>query len=195
VIDITKESAMIDAAITSLTESAISENVGGVLNQHREELEWLANFLHGDEKIAEACVVDACALAESVSPRAHDCLLKWACLAMIQSAVQMQQQRITQLAAAYKQRGCIHGGHTALSPDCRDVLVEESSVLIARLDVLSRFVLVICGLEKRSAYEAAVLLGIDRISVEGAYCAASKCLEIISCQRFQRQNDSAAVYN
>jgi hypothetical protein len=195
VIDITKESAMIDAAITSLTESAISENVGGVLNQHREELEWLANFLHGDEKIAEACVVDACALAESVSPHVQDWLLKWACLATIQSAVQIQQQRITQLAAAHKQRGCIHGGHSALSPDCRDVLVEESSVLIARLDLLSRFVLVICGLEKRSAYEAAVLLGIDRISVEGAYCAAIKRLEIISCERFQRQNDSAAAYN
>ena len=186
---------MSSAANTSLPESAVHESVGGVLIQHREELEWLANFLLGDEKIAEACVVDACALAESVSPGVQDWRLKWACLTMIQSAVQMQQRRITQLAAAYKQRGCIHGGHTALSSDWRDVLVEESSVLIARLDILSRFVLVICGLQKRSTQQAAVLLGIDRASVEGAYCAAIKFLEVIGCEQFQRQNESAAVYN
>ena len=67
--------------------------------------------------------------------------------------------------------------------------------MIARLDVLCRFALVICGLEKRSANEAAALLGIDPAAVEGAYCAAIKYLEVISCQQFQRQNDSAAVYN
>jgi hypothetical protein len=54
---------------------------------------------------------------------------------------------------------------------------------------------VICGLEKRSAYEAAALLGIDPAGVEGAYCAAIKSLEVISCEQFQRENDSAAVYN
>jgi len=186
---------MISADNTSFTESAINENVGGVITQHREELEWLANFLLGDEKIAAACVVDACALAESVSPGVQDWLLKWACLTMIQSAVQMQQRRITQLAAAYERRGCIHGGHTALSSDWRDVLVEESSALIFRLDVLSRFVLVICGLQRRSTQQAAVLLGIDRISVEAAYCAAIKSLEVIGCEQFQRQNNLAAVYN
>jgi len=186
---------MISAANTSLTESAINENVGGVLIQNREGLEWLANFLLGDEKIAEACVVDACALAESVSPGVQDWPLKWACLTMIQSAVQMQQVRITQLAAAYKQRGCIHGGHTALSSDWRDVLVEESSVLIARLDALSRFALVICGLQKRSINEAAVLLGIDPAGVEGAYCSAIKSLEVTGCEHFQRQDTSAAMYN
>ncbi len=186
---------MISAVNTSLTESAINENVGGVIARHREELEWLANFLLGDEKIAEACVVDACALAESVSPGVQDWLLKWACLTIIESAVQMHQRRLAQLAAAYQQRGCIHGGHTALSSDWRDVLVEESSVLIARLDVLSRFVLVICGLQRRSTHEAAVLLGIDPVGVEGAYCAAIKFLEVIGCEQFQRQNKSAAVYN
>jgi hypothetical protein len=42
--------------------------------------------------------------------------------------------------------------------------------VIARLDVLCRSALVICGLEKRSAYDAAVLLGIDQAAVEGACC-------------------------
>ena len=186
---------MISGASRSFPEPAVGEYVGTLFSQNREELEWLANFLTGDEKIAEACVVDACALAESVSSGVQDWLVKWACLTMIQSAVQMQQRRITQLAAAYKQRGCTHGEHSALSSDWRDVLVEESSVLIARLDVLSRCVLVICGLQKRSTEQAAVLLGIDRIVVEGAYCAAIESLEVIGCEQFQRQNDFAAVWN
>jgi len=82
-----------------------------------------------------------------------------------------------------------------LSSDWREILVEESGVVIARLDVLCRSALVICGLEKHSAYEAATLLGIDPAGVEGAYCAAIKSLEVISCEQFQRQNDFAAVYN
>jgi len=67
--------------------------------------------------------------------------------------------------------------------------------VIARLDVLCRSALVICGLERRSAYEAAALLGIDPAGVEGAYWAAIESLEVIRCEQFQQQNDSAAVYN
>ena len=186
---------MMGAASRNLPEPPAREYIGRVFSQHREELEWLANFLMGDETIAAACLVDACALAGSENPGSQEWLLKCACLATIRSAVQIQQRRIVQLSFAYKQRPCIHGGHTALSSDWREILVEESSVVIARLDVLCRCVLVICGLEKRSACEAAALLGIDPAGVEGAYCAATKSLEVISCEQFQRQNDFAAVYN
>ena len=48
---------------------------------------------------------------------------------------------------------------------------------------------------KRQAHEAAFLLGVDQTSVEGAYCAAIKFLEVIGCEQFQRQNDFAAVCN
>jgi len=186
---------MMSAASTNLQEAPAREYIGRVFSQHREELEWLANFLTGDETIAAACLVDACALAESENPCFQEWLLNCACMATIRSAVQIQQRRIVQLSFAYKQCPCIHGGHRALSSDWREILVEESSVVIARFDVLCRFALVICGLEKRSANEAAALLGIDPAAVEGAYCAAIKYLEVISCQQFQRQNDSAAVYN
>ncbi len=186
---------MMGAASRNFPEPPAREYIGRVFSQHREELEWLANFLTGDEKIAAACLVDACALAESENSDFDEWLPKCACLATIRSAVQIQQRRIVQLSFAYKQRPCIHGGHTALSSDWSEILVEESSVVIARLDVLCRSALVICGLDKRSAYEAAVLLGIDPAGVEGAYCAAIKSLEVISCEQFQRQNDFAAVYN
>ena len=186
---------MMGAASRNFPEPAVSEYVGSVFSQHREELEWLANFLTGDEQIAAACLVDACALAESENPGLQEWLLKCASLSTIRSAAQIQQRRIAQLSSAYKQRGCIHGGHTVLSSDWREVLVEESSVVSARLDIFCRFALVICGLEKRSANEAALLLGVDPTSVEGAYCAAIKSLEVISCEQFQRQNEFAAVWN
>ena len=186
---------MINAASKSFPEPAVSEYVGTVLSRNRVELEWLANFLTGDEKIAEACVVDACAKAESENPSLQEWSSTWASMSTIRSAAQIQQQRIAQLSSAYVQSGCIHGGHMTLSSDWCDVLLEESSVVCARLDILCRFALVICGLEKRSANEAALLLGVDPASVEGAYCAAIKSLEVISCEQFQRQNEFAAVWN
>jgi len=186
---------MISAANKIFPEPVASENVGNAFSQHREELEWLANFLTGDEMVATACVVDAWAVAESENAGFQDWLSEWACMATIRAAIQIHQRRIAQLASTYKRRPCIHGGHLALSSDLREILVEESNGLIARLDVLCRFALVICGLEKRSAHEAALLLGVDATSVEGAYCAAIKFLEAIGCEQFQWQNDSAAVCN
>jgi hypothetical protein len=186
---------MISAASKSFPEPAVSEYVGTVFSQNREELEWLANFLTGDEKIAEACVVDACSEARSQDPGFQQWPIKWAWMSTIRSAAQIQQRRIAQLSFAYVQDGCVHGGHEALSCDGSDILLEESSVVCARLDVLCRFALVICGLEKRPANEAALLLGVDPASVEGAYCAAIKCLDVISCEQFQRQNEFAAVWN
>jgi hypothetical protein len=186
---------MISAASKSFTEPAVSEYVGTVFSQNREELEWLANFLTGDEKIAEACVVDACAPAELENPGLQEWPSKWASMSTIRSAAQIQQQRIAQLSSAYLQSGCIHGVHTVLFSDWCDVLLEESSIVCARLDIFCRFALVICGLEKRSANEAALLLGVYPASVEGAYCAAIKSLEVISCEQFQRQNEFAAVWN
>lgn len=186
---------MISAASKSFPEPAVREYVGTVFSQNREELEWLANFLTGNEKIAEACVVDACAQAESEKPSLQEWPSTWASMSIIRSAAQVRQQRIAELSSAYMQCGCIHGGHTALSSDWCDILLEESSVVFARLDILCRFALVICGLEKRSPYEAALLLGVDPASVESAYCAAIKCLEVISCEQFQQQNEFAAVWN
>ena len=69
---------MISAASKSFPEPAVSEYVDIVFSQNREELEWLANFLTGDEKIAEACVVDACALAELENPGLQEWPSKWA---------------------------------------------------------------------------------------------------------------------
>ena len=92
---------MMGAARRNLPEPPAREYIGRVFSQHREELEWLANFLTGDETIAAACLVDACALAESENLGFDEWLPKCACLATIRSAVQIQQRRIVQLSFAY----------------------------------------------------------------------------------------------
>ena len=58
---------MMGAASRNLPEPPAREYIGRVFSQHRES-EWLANFLTSDETIAAACLVDACALAESENP-------------------------------------------------------------------------------------------------------------------------------
>lgn len=182
-------------ASTSFLGTLASVNVGAVFSDYHDELEWLATFLTGDEKLGAACVIDACALAESESSGFQEWLLEWARLATIRSAVQIHQRRIAHLSPAYMQRPCIHGGHPALSAASVEHLVENSRWIMTRLDVLCRFALVICGLEKRSAQKAALLLGVDRTSVEGAYCTAIKFLEVIGCEQFRAQNGFAATCN
>jgi DNA-directed RNA polymerase specialized sigma24 family protein len=61
--------------------------------------------------------------------------------------------------------------------------------------VLCRCALVLCGIEKYSTREAALLLGIDYTSVESAYCAALQFLDVIGCEQFRQENEFAAVCN
>jgi len=186
---------MSSAATPFVSEHAGTQGIGKVFCQYREELEWLANLLTGDESVAVACVVDARALAESQTLGLEDWLLKWARLATIRSVVQVQRSRIAQLSLAYMRRPCTHGGHTALSQDSLELVIEESGFLISQLDLLCRCAIVICGMERRTTQEAALLLGIDAASVEGAYCAALQFLEVIGCEQFRQRDDFPAVCN
>jgi hypothetical protein len=122
---------MMGAASRNLREPPAREYIGRVFSQHREQLEWLANFLTGDEKIAAACLVDACTLAESENPGCQEWLLNRACLATIRSAVQIQQRRIVQLSFADKKRPCTHGGRPGfLLPSAPEISVGTPSQLL-----------------------------------------------------------------
>jgi len=186
---------MISAATMCHSEGVQTHGTGRVFSDYREELEWLANFLTGDTKLAAACVVDACALSNSQNQDFEEWLLQWARLGTIRSAVDLQHSRIVQLAPIYKRRPCAHGGHKALSQDFLDLIVEESNVLISKLDVLCRCALVICGIEKKPTHEAALFLGIEAASVESAYCTALHFLEVIGCEQLQRRDNLAAMCN
>jgi hypothetical protein len=186
---------MISTATMCRSKRAGIQSISRVFREYRDDLEWLANFLTGDEKIAAVCVIDACALAESRNLGLEDWSLERARLATMRSAVEIQRSRIAQLSQVYLRRSCIHGGHTALSQDSLELVMEESSVLVTRLDLLCRFALAICGIEKYSVEKAATFLGIDRTGLEGAYCAALQFLEVMGCEQFRQQNYFAAVCN
>jgi hypothetical protein len=184
-----RKAFMISAVNDEIPQSLATQEIGNVFTQYCDELEWLANFLTGDKNVAAACVIDACALAESANPDFQEWLLEWARVGTIRSAVQIQQQRIAQLSSAYMARSCIHRGHAALSGDSVAIVIEESSALIMKMDVLCRCALVICGLEGRSTREAALMLGVEQCSVEGAYCAAIHFLKVLGYEQFQGQNE------
>jgi hypothetical protein len=48
---------------------------------------------------------------------------------------------------------------------------------------------------ERSTHEAALMLGVDQCSVEGACCAAIHFLKELGCEQFQGQNEFAGLSN
>lgn len=187
---------MISTAGDNHSGLATCAGIRNVFSQYRTELEWLAYFVTGDKTVAAASVTDACALSVSRNQIFEEWLLNWARYATIRAAIQIQASRIAQLTSTYERvRTCPHHGHHALSPNSIELVVEETDVLLNRMDVLSRCALVICGIEKRSSSQAAVLLGISRTAAEAAYCAALEYLAVVRCERFRNQNDFAAVCN
>jgi hypothetical protein len=64
-----RKALMIGAVSDEFPQSLATQQIGNVFTQYCDELEWLANFLTGDKNVAAACVIDACALAESAKPR------------------------------------------------------------------------------------------------------------------------------
>jgi len=163
-----------------------------IFTNYREELQWLATFLMADEKLAGVCVIDVCAIADSHSKGFDKWLFSWARLATIREAIQAEHPAIIEVASTNARRRCSHRGHPPLSLDSFEGLVEQSKGFAARLDVLSRFALVILGVEKQSADDAAAMLGVTPECVEGAYCAA---LRVIDRASLSNKQHLAAVRN
>jgi DNA-directed RNA polymerase specialized sigma24 family protein len=161
---------------------ATAEDIRATFMAHRQELTWLAEFLTGNDEVAEACVIDASVSAAAQGAVCQEYLLRCTRFATISSAVEMQESRITQLASFYERSSCVHREHPQLALESIEFLVSKSVVIQSRLDVLCRFALIMCGVEKCSSYEAARLLRITRHAIESAYCTALKWLEIIHCQ-------------
>jgi DNA-directed RNA polymerase specialized sigma24 family protein len=161
---------------------ASKTDVRRAFDDYHEELEWLAEFLTGDTKLAEACIVDASAIATTQSEVFEHWLEHWARRATIRSAVEMQHSRIAQLAAAYERSPCSHRDHPWLRPEQLDMIHARSDELRSRLDVLGRAILVMRGIEKYSSRECELLLGISRGAMQAAYCAALESLDMLSCE-------------
>lgn len=173
---------MSDARMGTGSGIASADEVRTAFTQHKQELTWLAEFLTGDETMASACVVDACTRSESRNEISEEWFWVWMRETTIRSALDLERVRIDQLASVYERRDRIHCQHASLSAGTAELLVIEFDAVQLRIDVLCRFVLMLCGVEERSVTETAQLLGISKRAVEGAYCAALDALEVIYSQ-------------
>jgi len=185
---------MIATNIESRSPSAGVNRFGEIFSHYRTELQWLAAFVTANETVAEACVIDACGLAES-QQEPGNLLVQWQRRATVRAAIEIQRVRIAQLSSTYNRQLCRHHSHAPLSQEAVDLVIDEGSRVMNALDALCRCVLVICGIEKRSIAEAASLLRVSNKIARAAYCSALEYLDVIRCERFREEHECAAVSN
>jgi hypothetical protein len=158
---------------------ATVEDVRKIFADYHDALHWLAGFLIGD-KLAPACVIDACNIAERQGPVFHEWLAHWAARATLRCALQMRRADVAELGPTYERRELVDAKRPPLSPEDLQLLAEESDVLRARLDVLCRLVLVMHGIAKESSEEVAAQLAVSQSAAERAYCVAFDALHLKS---------------
>jgi membrane protein DedA with SNARE-associated domain/DNA-directed RNA polymerase specialized sigma24 family protein len=161
---------------------AKADDIREVFGDYHNVLRWLTVFLNGDDKLADAFIVDACSIAQTQTPDFHEWLVHWAARATVGCALQVQHVGIVELAPEYEKSEPVHGEHPPLSAEYFRLLIEKSEVIYARLDVLCRFVLVMRGIAKYSCVEVATQLGVSPGAVERAYCIAFDTLALASSE-------------
>jgi len=186
---------MLSTEFQNHSRFASQEQIREIFSECCLEFEWLAYFITGDHSTAAACVVDACGLSRSHNHLFAEWLLPWARYATIRSALHTQSARICQLSIKYPQPTCVHDKHGLLPAELVELLIAESDSLVNRLDVISRAALLICGIEKHSVAEAAVMLGVSSACIRAAYCAGLQVLEVLEYERFSSNHEFAAVYS
>jgi len=157
---------------------ATVDDIRNVFGDYHNALHWLADFLIGDKKLAEACIIDACAIALTQGPTFHEWLVHWAARATVRCALQRQRAQIAELAPVYEKNEPIIEKLPPLSAEYFQLLVTNFEVIRARLDVLCRFVLVYRGIAKDSCDAVAAELGISPDAVDRAYNVALDALEL-----------------
>jgi DNA-directed RNA polymerase specialized sigma24 family protein len=177
------------------SEIATVEDIRGAFTSHREALRWLAEFLTGGNELAEACLIDASDIAAAHNEVYQKSLLHWTRLATITSAIEMRRSRIAQLAPVYEKRAHAHSDRPQLLVGAIEFLIMKSDLVQSEVDILCRFVLVMCGVEGCSPCEAAAYLGISRPAVEAAYRAALEWVDVMYCQTLTEHCICAAAWN
>lgn len=165
--------------IRGIHRYATADDIRKVFGDYHNVLHWLAVFLIGDEKIADACIVDACNIAQTRGPIFHEWLVHWAARATVRCALQTQRARIEEISHEYETGEPVTQKQSPLSAEYFRLLIQSSEVIHARLDVLSRFVLVIRGIAKDPCDEVAAQLGISPMAAERAYSVAFDTLGLL----------------
>ena len=162
---------------TNQRSMASGNDIRRVFHDNRAELEWMAYFITGDRVLATTCVTEACTFSETHASVFTEWLLTWAGHATVRCAIDVQRERIRQIAAHYSQPSFIRQVYEPLSGELLDLVIEETDTLLARLDVVCRATLVICGVQGKSIADAALILGISLGGVQAAYRTAGNCVE------------------
>lgn len=157
---------------------ATVDDIRNVFGDYHNALHWLADFLIGDKKLAEACIIDACGIALTQGPTFHEWLVHWTGRATARCALQRQHAQVAELALTYETNEPIVEKLPPLSAEHFQLLVAHSAVIHARLDVLCRFVLVYRGIAKDACEAVAAELGISPNAVERAYSVALDALDL-----------------
>lgn len=174
---------------------ATLDDMQRVFMQHQPQLEWFGYFITGDERVAEACVVDARALSISHNQVFQDWLLEWARYATIQSAIQAQRQRGLLQASAHREPVSASFAHERLPDSVVEFVEDNTEVLIKRLDALSRVALVVYGIEKHSLGEAAILAGVSTKRMRAAYSAAMDSIEVLQCEELRAEQNFSTLHS
>ena len=171
------------------------EAIRGTFAEHEEELRWLALFLTNNDDVAEACLVDACAVAQGCCREFRKSLSISPTFAIIDAAISVQRDRITQLARSYERRLTYELPPQQLSPDSLSFIVAQSDVLRSRLDSLCRVVLILRGIEKCTPMEVAGWLGISAPATEAAYATALAMVDIVDCESWLDADPGLLAWN
>lgn len=145
------------------------DHIRNLFGDYHNALHWLALSLVGNQERAEACVIDACTVATSDAPDFHEWLVHWAVRATFRAALQRERMSVAELASKYERGEPPAEDPPPLFTEQFRLLVRQSELLHSRLDVLSRFVLVMRGIARDSFGEIAAELGVTRTAVVHAY--------------------------
>ena len=158
------------------------DHIRNVFGDYHNALHWLALFLVGNQELAEACVIDACTIATINTPDFHEWLVHWAVRATFRSALQNERMSVAELASKYEGGEPPAQEQAPLLAEQFRALVRDSELIHSRLDVLSRFVLVMRGIAKDSSDAIAAELGVSRTAVLRAYRLAVDLIEYLPWQ-------------
>jgi DNA-directed RNA polymerase specialized sigma24 family protein len=152
---------------------ASSHEIQSAFAEQRNYLYWIALLISGNDALADQAVVNASALSANYSGVFRDWLIGWAKYATVRAAVREVRELISASANHYVDSSSEHCEGDVLSDDQIMALRHiDPREIIAALDPLARCALVVRGIQHASLADCALLLGVSRGIVAGAYSRA-----------------------
>jgi DNA-directed RNA polymerase specialized sigma24 family protein len=173
-------------------DNTAPDYVYGVFDEQLEDLVWFAAFLVAHRELTDVCLLDAVNIVVK-NPRFSKNPGTWTRRAVIQSAIEMQQRRITTLGTIYQRRTCWHAEHTSIEPEVLKRLTTQCPEALIRLDTLCRFALALRNVENLSTAECAAILRVSHAAVENAYCAGIEILSEIASELAELEDECQEV--